>query len=307
MSDSGDAGGSVERTEGSPIIGEEDNGARRKRPPPLQAEATPCARDKGVNVQLELLDRLLKNAGEVSINRARMAQQNKTVAHKLEEFAQTLTHMRKRLSLLELEPGVVELSKALSEGMGDLSDVGSTLVDLSRDTDTLLLQQAGITSDLQDGLLHARGVTSTPAIADVLLVKVADKLFAIPHGDAQGVVRATPQELMSCYGGKSPGIKHAGHEYSVRYLGTLLGMAEPVLSHASKWSPLLLVESGGERQAIQLDQLLGSVQVMVQPLGAQLNNLRWFSGGTILADGEIALLLDLNVLLESTKSQGPCA
>lgn len=307
MIESGDAGDSLERTDGSPIIGEADSKARRKRPPPLQAEATPCARDEAVNVRLELLGRLLKNAGEVSINRARMAQQNKTVAHKLEEFTQTLTHMRKRLRALELETGFDELFKALSEDMGTLTDVGKSLVGLSRDTDTLLQQQAGITSDLQDGLLQARGVTSTPDVADVLLVKVADKLFAIPHGDAQEIVRASPQELASCYGGKSTGIKHAGYEYPVRYLGTLLGMAEPVLSHASKWYPLLLVESGEEQQAIQLDQLLGSVQVMVQPLGAQLNNLRWFSGGTILADGGIALLLDLKILLESIKSEGPSA
>ncbi len=303
MIDSGDAGSSVERMDGSPRIGEADNGTERKRPPPLQAEATPGARDEGVNVRLELLDQLLKNTGEVSIYRARMAQQNKTVVHKLEEFTQTLKHMRKRLCGLELETEFDELSKALSEDMGNLSDVSNTLVDLSRDTDIVLLQQASMTSDLQDGLLHARGVSSTPAIADVLLVKVADQLFAIPHGDAQGIIRAKPQELMACYAGKSPGITHAGHEYPVRYMGTLMGMAEPVLSHASKWYPLLLVESVEERRAIQLDQLLGSVQVMVQPLGAQLDGLRWFTGGTILADGDIALLLDLNILLDSITTQ----
>ncbi len=276
---------------------------RRKRPPPLQAEATPCARDEGVNVQLELLDQLLKDAGEVSIYRARMAQQNKTVAHKLEECTRTLEHMRKRLRALELENRPNELSEALAEDIGSLSGLGNTLVDLSRDTDTLLLQQASITSDLQDGLLHARGVSSTPAIADVLLVKVADQLFAIPHGDAQGIIRTTPQELMACYAGKSAGITHAGHEYRVRYMGTLLGMPEPVLSPASKWYPLLLVESAEEREAIQLDQLLSSVQVMVQPLGAQLAGLRWFTGGSILADGGIALLLDLKLLLDSVTLQ----
>ncbi len=303
MIDSGDAGSSVERLDGAPRIGEADNGTGRKRPPAMQAEATRPVQDESVSVHLELLDQLLKNTGEVSIYRARMAQQNKTVAHKLEEFTRTLEHMRKRLGVLELENKPNELSKALSEDIGSLSDLGNTLVDLSRETDTLLLEQASITSDLQDGLLHARGVSSNPAIADVLLVKVTDQLLAIPHGDAQGIIRATPQELMDCYSGKSPGIAHAGHEYRVRYMGTLLGMPEPVLSPASKWYPLLLVESGEEREAIQLDQLLGSVQVMVQPLGAQLGSLRWFTGGSILADGGIALLLDLKLLLDSVTLQ----
>ena len=66
-----------------------------------------------------------------------------------------------------------------------------------------------------------------------------------------------------------------------------------------KWYPVLLVVSGEEREAIQLDQLLGNFQVMVQPLGTQLGSLRWFTGGAILADGDIALLLDLNSLLRS--------
>ena len=173
------------------------------------------------------------------------------------------------------------------------------LEDLSRDTYTLLQQQAAVIGDLQDGLLKARGLSSSPIMADVLLVKVSGQLLAIPHGNAYEIIRATPQELAACYQGKTPGIAHAGAEYQVRYLGTMLGLEEPVLSSASKWYPVLLAGPVEQRQAIQLDQLLGSIQVMVQPLGAQLDSLHWFNGGTILADGRIALLLDINILLEN--------
>lgn len=302
MIDSGNPGKPAEQVGSSPSDVKAD--ANRKRPPPIRAEATPCAGHESVDVHLDLLGRLLKHTGEASIYRARMVQQNKAIAHELENFTQTIGRMRKRLAALEPGNEAQELLVALNEDTSDLSDSGKALGDLSRDTDTLLQQQAAVNSDLQDGLLKARGLSSSPIITDVLLVKVADKLLAIPHGNVHEIIRATPQELVACYQGKTPGIAHAGAEYPVRHLGTMLGLEESALSSASKWYPVLLAGPAEKRKAIQLDQLLGSIQVMVQPLGAQLDSLHWFTGGTILADGRIALLLDLNILLEKFARDG---
>jgi chemotaxis protein histidine kinase CheA len=299
MIDSGDSESSVDQVGSLPPKVPADTETPRKRPPAMQAEETPCAQDERVSVRLGLLDQLINNMGEAGIYRGRMEQQNKAVAHQLEKFTQTVEHLQKQLRALERETESHVLPPALPENASDLSDIGNALRGLSKDVDTLLLQQACVINDLQDGLLQARMLPFTPAIQDVLLVKVVDKLFAIPHGNADWIIQATPQDLMACYSGKAPGIAYAGHEYALRYLGTMLGMAEPVLSGTRKWYPVLLVESGEEREAIQLDQLLGNFQVMVQPLGAQLGSLRWFTGGAILADGDIALLLDLNSLLRS--------
>lgn len=277
--------------------------AGRKRPPPMQAEATADTGYERVEVGVDLLDRLLKHAGEASICRARMLQQNKTTAHELENLDRTLGRMQKRLVELELWAEARELYAALQQDASNLLDSGEALRDLSREMDTQLRLQASVTSDLQDGLLKARGLSSSPPIAEVLLVIVADKLFAIPHAHGYEIIRAAPQALMACYKGKTAGIAHAGAEYRLRYLGTMLGLGQPALSSASKWYPVLLAGPAERREAIQLDQLLGSMQVMVQPLGAQLHGLRWFTGGTILADGRIALLLDLNILLGNCSRQ----
>ena len=490
-----------------PFPGGEIPSRDAERPPPLQAEEEQAGKGERVRVLAELLDQLVNNAGEVSIYRARLEQHNKTVQNNLEELNETIARLRQQLRALELETEaqirsrhereaetqryedfdplemdqystLQQLSRALSETINDLSNIGETLSEQTRDADTLMLQQARVTNDLQDGLLRSRmvpfsrqasrlqrvvrqtaqnlgkkaeldvagaegeidrtilnrimgplehllrnavahgieppekrvenekpetgkvslvmsregtevvltisddgagldsdairrkavanglldegaevdedalyqfilqpGFTTatevtqvagrgvgmdavvseikqlggsleilsqrgrgssfvirlpfTLAISEALLVQVADETFAIPHGSAEVIIRAATRDLESCYKGHSEGIEYNGHLYPVRYLGAMLGIAEPVLSESVKWYPLLLVRSGEQRMAIQLDQLLGNYQVVVKSIGAQLSGVRWFTGGTILADGKIALLLDVNALVRT--------
>ncbi|BAO45492.1 hybrid sensor histidine kinase/response regulator [Thiolapillus brandeum] len=490
-----------------PFPGGEAPARDAQRPPPLQPEEELAGKGERVRVLAELLDQLVNNAGEVSIYRARLEQHNKTVQNNLDELNETIARLRKQLRALELETEaqirsrhereaetqryqefdplemdqystLQQLSRALSETINDLSNIGETLSDQTRDADTLMLQQSRVTNDLQDGLLRTRmvpfnrqasrlqrvvrqtaqnlgkkaeldvagaegeidrtilnrimgplehllrnavahgieppeqrrsnekpetgkvslvmsregtevvltisddgagldsdairrkavanglleenaevdedalyqfilqpGFTTatevtqvagrgvgmdavvseikqlggsleilsqqgrgssfvirlpfTLAISEALLVQVADETFAIPHGSAEVIIRASRQDLESCYRGSSEGIEYNGHVYPVRYLGAMLGIADPVLTDAAKWYPLLLVRSGEQRMAIQLDQLLGNYQVVVKSIGAQLSGVRWFTGGTILADGKIALLLDVNALVRT--------
>jgi chemosensory pili system protein ChpA (sensor histidine kinase/response regulator) len=51
--------------------------------------------------------------------------------------------------------------------------------------------------------------------------------------------------------------------------------------------------------ALQVDTLIESARILVKPLGAKLAALRWLAGGTILANGRVALILDIPALLRS--------
>jgi chemosensory pili system protein ChpA (sensor histidine kinase/response regulator) len=46
-----------------------------------------------------------------------------------------------------------------------------------------------------------------------------------------------------------------------------------------------------------VDGLLGNRQVVVKSVGSQLASIRWFTGATILADGSVALILDVDSLV----------
>ncbi|MGB0134597.1 Hpt domain-containing protein [Dokdonella sp.] len=155
--------------------------------PTLEPEEEPRAPQEMIRVRSELLDSLVNYAGEVSIYRSRLEQQISTFRFNLVEFEQTVSRLREQLRKLEIETeaqiiaryqrehhdGVeavfdpLELdrfsqlqqySRALGESVSDLVSIQGLLDDLTRQSETLLLQQSRVSSDLQEGLMRTRMV-----------------------------------------------------------------------------------------------------------------------------------------------------
>ena len=138
-----------------------------------------------VKVRSDLLDNLVSSAGEVSIYRARMEQQVAGLGSHLGELGQTISRLKSQLRSLEAETDaqihfshrseqqrsgdfdplemdrytlIQELSRSLSESVNDLSSLQNMLGEQVRDSETLLLQQSRVSTDLQDGLIKSRMV-----------------------------------------------------------------------------------------------------------------------------------------------------
>ena len=138
-----------------------------------------------IKVRADLLDNLVSSAGEVSIYRARMEQQVAGLGSHLGELGQTIARLKTQLRSLEAETDaqihfshrnestrtgefdplemdrytlIQELSRSLSESVNDLSSLQHMLGDQVKDSETLLLQQSRVNSDLQDGLIKSRMV-----------------------------------------------------------------------------------------------------------------------------------------------------
>jgi chemosensory pili system protein ChpA (sensor histidine kinase/response regulator) len=138
-----------------------------------------------IKVRADLLDNLVNSAGEVSIYRARMEQQVAGLGSHLGELGQTITRLKAQLRNLEAETDaqihfshrseslktgefdplemdrytmIQELSRSLSESVNDLSSLQGMLGEQVKDSETLLLQQSRVSTDLQDGLIKSRMV-----------------------------------------------------------------------------------------------------------------------------------------------------
>ncbi len=144
----------------------------------------------------------------------------------------------------------------------------------------------------------------TLAISDALLVQMGEDIYAVPHASIEGVVRIAVSDLQSYYDGEQEHFSYAGRDYVVRYLGSMLGTSSPNLAEQKKkWLPMLLVRSGEHRVALQVDDLIGNRQIVVKSVGPQLSSVRWITGGTILGDGRVALILDVNALVRTVVVQ----
>ena len=139
-----------------------------------------------VRVSADLLDELVSLAGETSITRGRVEQQITDFGESLEEMEETIVRIREQVRRLEIEAEsretvfrshskdadagfdeleldrytmLQEISRSLSEGSSDMMDLKDTLLDKSRDAETLLHQQARLSSELQEGLTRTRMVS----------------------------------------------------------------------------------------------------------------------------------------------------
>ncbi len=61
---------------------------------------------------------------------------------------------------------------------------------------------------------------------------------------------------------------------------------------------IVIVQYAGEKAGIVVDQLMGEFQTVIKPLAAIFRHLRGIGGSTILGSGEVALILDIQALIQ---------
>ncbi|EXJ16023.1 hybrid sensor histidine kinase/response regulator [Imhoffiella purpurea] len=139
----------------------------------------------------------------------------------------------------------------------------------------------------------------TLAIIEAFLVSAGENIYAVPHSTVEGAARISREDLAAVYHGEGKGFETRGHTYKVVYLGSVLEPGQEPELGERRWMPMLLARLGDQRVAFHVDTLIESQRILVKPLGPQLAGVRWLSGGTILPDGRVALILDALALLRS--------
>jgi chemosensory pili system protein ChpA (sensor histidine kinase/response regulator) len=152
--------------------------------PPGRVQQTQ-ERGEVARVDAELLDNLLNNAGEVSILRSRLEQQVSSLDFNLSELGRTVTRLKDQLRKLEIETEaqilhkhqddskgredfdpleldrystIQQFSRALAESVSDVDSIEGLLESMTREAQNLLLQQARVVTELQNGLMRTRMV-----------------------------------------------------------------------------------------------------------------------------------------------------
>lgn len=142
----------------------------------------------------------------------------------------------------------------------------------------------------------------TVSVNRALMTKVGDALFAIPLNSIEGIVRISAKNLLELYKQDKPVYHYGGREYQLDYLGNLLRDENTVrLSDSNTPMPVVLVR-GSQPAAIQVDTLMGSREIVVKTLGPQFNSVLGVSGGTILGDGSVVIILDLPNMMRHVNS-----
>lgn len=192
---------------------------------------------------------------------------------------------------LIMQPGF-STAKVIS----DVSGRGVGL-DVVKNSIEKLRGKVEITSELGKGSTFSIILPLTLAIIDGMLVKSANDIFIIP---TLSVVESfvPSKEIVHMLKGKGEFVNLRGEQIPVVRLNEALGLSE---DRPEIWeSTLVCVESERGRMAILVDALLGRQQVVIKTLGRSMAKIKEISGGAILGNGDIALILNIDGLCADT-------
>jgi two-component system, chemotaxis family, sensor kinase CheA len=153
-----------------------------------------------------------------------------------------------------------------------------------------------ISSEVGRGSVFKIKLPLTMAIIDGLVLRVGNDKFILPSTSVQRALRPT-RESISTVHGSGEVIELRGHILPLHRLHRRFGIPADA---TQPWDGIVvIVEHSGKVSALLVDEMLSKQEVVIKNLGAFMQGLPGVSGGAILGDGNIALILDPASLLQA--------
>ena len=133
----------------------------------------------------------------------------------------------------------------------------------------------------------------TLAIIQALMVTVGNEKYAISLGSIQTIEDISMDD-----------IKLVQNSEVINLRGTVIPIIRmnEILDVESTKTPedgmvVVIVKKGDKMAGLIVDELMGQQEIVIKSLGKYISKCKFISGATILGDGEVALILDANVLI----------
>ncbi len=139
----------------------------------------------------------------------------------------------------------------------------------------------------------------TLAVSHALVVRTGDEYYALPLPTIEGVVRLPREEVAAHLRSDSATFTYGEHKYRLQPLALYVGMEAAPLPETDAAIPVVLVRAGEHSTGLVADELIGSREIVVKPLGPQIASIRGISGATILSDGRVVIILDIAALVRA--------
>ncbi len=133
------------------------------------------------------------------------------------------------------------------------------------------------------------------AVMQAIGVSVGERLFQIPLNCVAGVARMTPSEYTALMKNDDLSYEFAGEAYPLLELEPLLDA--PTVPLDSDNVSLLMIRAGDQIAAFRVRGLQGHQEVVIKPVGPQISSIPGILGGTIAADGQVMIILDMGPLI----------
>ncbi|MBN2171600.1 MAG: chemotaxis protein CheA [Candidatus Krumholzibacteriota bacterium] len=226
---------------------------------------------------------------------------------------------RRRIVDKAVERGIIESDKGMSDTdvfnlifeagfstaarVTDVSGRGVGMDVVRRNIESLH-GRVDISSRLGRGTTFSVRLPLTMAITDGMLVCVGDQRYIVPSLNIQMNLRPERDNIATVLK-QGEMLKLRGDLLPLYRLHRIFGISGAIENPCH--GAILVMDDGDVRFAVLVDELLGKLQVVTKPLGNLLGRVPGISGGAILGDGRVGLILDpagLSNLARNCQSSG---
>lgn len=259
--------------------GLEDNATRVERGKPEVGSIFLKAFQEGNNVIIEVGDD--GNGIDVAAVRDKAVERGVITAEQAENMSQ-----KEIINLLFLP------SFSMAKKITDISGRGVGL-DVVKSNIEALGGDVEVRTKLGEGTTFIVRLPLTLAIIQALMVEIRDEKYVIALGSIANIESIPVNEIK--YVQAQEVIHLRGAVIPLIRLDQVLDMEEK--QEEPENLTVVIVKKGDSLAGLVVDNLIGQQEIVIKSLGKYITNNKIISGATILGDGEVALILDVNTLM----------
>ncbi len=157
-----------------------------------------------------------------------------------------------------------------------------------------------VRSELGQGTTFTIRLPLTLAIMPVLLVHSGGEAYAIPLDHLNEIVEVSPRRCIVCMAGA----RSKCGDVCIALVGLDELFDRPKSEESANGKSIVVVVSDGEATiGLVVDQLLGMQEAVLKSLERNYRPVSGLSGASILGDGRVSLILDVDTLIDMAARQ----
>ena len=199
---------------------------------------------------------------------------------------------------LIFEPGL-----STAKQVSDVSGRGVGL-DVVKKNIQSLRGKVEISSTPGQGSVFSIRLPLTLAIIEGMVVRSAGQRYIIPTLSITRMIRHNDKEIATVLR-RDEMLQIGGDLIPLFHLSRIFGQGQGQ-GHSQPQAPsenseIVVVEDEGRDYALVIDEILGQQQIVIKPLGEMFKQASGVSGGAIMPDGKVGLILDIAGLIAMTQ------
>ena len=180
-----------------------------------------------------------------------------------------------------------------AESISSLSGRGVGL-DVVKNTIENLGGEVTVDSIEGKGSLFSIQLPLTLSIISVMLVEIQREKYAIPLSSIIETAIIKKDDILHAHNQKV--IDFRGKVVPLLFLKDLFEV--PIFEEEDEFISVIIIRKGEKMAGLVVDSFIGQQEIVLKSFGNYLNNIFAIPGATILGDGQVALIVDCNVLLK---------